>query len=201
MSTSVFVDLGSHNGQTILKAIEVFPDCVAYHGVEPIQGLADCSEASIPAEYREKVTITRAAVDALPSGTQITLASMVEDLTWTRLGSSLLPDKSQNAKREVVVLCLDVSWFLEELELLFPEARVILKIDIEGKEYDILDRLLDTGFLQRRVDLLFVEWHWHKTKTISEERHWKLLGRLNAAGFPLTGHSSKDEFWSGEWGL
>lgn len=42
-------------------------------------------------------------------------------------------------------------------------ADIVLKIDIEGSEYAVLQRLLHSGVLCRRVTDLFVEWHEQST--------------------------------------
>ena len=53
-----------------------------------------------------------------------------------------------------LVSCFDLaSWLLRVRE------RVILKMDIEGAEYTLLPRLIETGAIAL-IDLLLIEWHW-----------------------------------------
>lgn len=194
MSTA-FVDLGAHNGQTIIKALHQFPQCEHYYAVEPLGYLITEARRKLPEGAETKVSFCQCAVDALPAGEESSEVTLYEDLAGSRQGSSLLIDKQLNKRKESKITCLDVNFYFSTI--VGRNCSLILKIDIEGKEYDVLDRLLSTGFLTERVDKLFVEWHWYKTRSISKDRHWDLIARLNSAGFPLTGHSSKDEFWSG----
>jgi len=48
-----------------------------------------------------------------------------------------------------------VSWMKESLDL--KKEFVILKLDIEGTEYDIISKLFETGFY-KKIDALLVEW-------------------------------------------
>ncbi len=51
------------------------------------------------------------------------------------------------------VPCIDFSAWLSRLN-----KHVVLKVDIEGAEYELLERLLDTG-ADQYVDELLIEWH------------------------------------------
>lgn len=193
-----FVDIGAHTGQTIIKAMQEFPYCKHYYAVEPMQYHIAAAKTAVGKVRKGKeppVSFCQAALDVLTEGRAKEVREFYEDLGGSRQGSTLLSDKRVNQKRKIEVPCLDVDFYFKNY--VDRAYKLILKIDIEGKEYDILEHLLSNGFLTARVIRLFVEWHWHKTKTISEARHWNLVKELNAAGFPVTGHSSKDEFWVG----
>lgn len=53
--------------------------------------------------------------------------------------------------------CLDLSKFI--LEECRDADTIVLKMDIEGAEYDVLDRLVQTDALAR-VNELYIEYHW-----------------------------------------
>ena len=56
----------------------------------------------------------------------------------------------------VDVECIDVvSWMEENID--FEKEFVILKLDIEGTEYEVVSKLLSTGFY-KKIDALLVEW-------------------------------------------
>jgi FkbM family methyltransferase len=81
----------------------------------------------------------------------------------------------------VVVKTIDLSrWIQAELH---PDDPILLKLDIEGAEYDTLEKLILDGTLHR-VKHLFVEWHWWKIG-IPQDRHAHVLGALNAAGISV----------------
>jgi hypothetical protein len=52
------------------------------------------------------------------------------------------------------VRCFDIAEFIAQL----PETDIVLKLDVEGAEYDILQRLRECG-LDERLTLVLVEWH------------------------------------------
>ena len=187
-----FVDIGSHNGQTILKAIQTIPDCDIYIGIEPVISLIEQSKKRIPSEYKDKVIFVNLAIDCLDS--DMKMSTFYEDINPAQLGSSLISDKIITKKREIEVLSFDVLFFFDVFLKKYSE--IILKIDIEGKEYDILEKLLTTNILKERVKKLYIEWHWYKTSSISEDRHKKLVLDLNNIGVIVTGDSKKDEFYN-----
>ena len=73
-----------------------------------------------------------------------------------------------------------------------------MKIDIEGKEYDLLNNLIDTGAISY-IDKIYCEWHYHKmrgykkNKKKFQKKHDSLVSKLNDLGFKLTGHNLDDE--------
>lgn len=189
----IFLDIGAHNGQTILKAFKKFPDCQYYIGIEPIESLVIKARKSIPLEYRQRAIIFNLALDSQKNPFQY--IDFYEDVGSNKLGSSILIDKNTVKKSKIKVLSVDILYFFN---LLFQNnEEIILKIDIEGKEYDILEKILTTKFLQTHVKKFFIEWHWHKTKTIPQARHDQVVHALNKIGIQVTGDSKKDQFYDG----
>lgn len=70
-------------------------------------------------------------------------------------GSSILPQgEDADPEKSVMVEVVDIVAFLEELD---RDVR-ILKMDIEGAEWEVLHRLMDHPILSR-IDCIFVETH------------------------------------------
>lgn len=68
------------------------------------------------------------------------------------LGSTIMEAKIQGAENEAkTVHCVDI------LNII-PDQPFVLKLDAEGAEYDILERLIQSG-KHELVDRLYVEWH------------------------------------------
>jgi FkbM family methyltransferase len=62
----------------------------------------------------------------------------------------------ENFKRTVDVSCIDLSEFIRKH---FVETdKIIVKMDIEGSEYDTLERLIETNVIDY-IDEIYVEWH------------------------------------------
>jgi FkbM family methyltransferase len=74
----------------------------------------------------------------------------------------------------VKVRTIDLSSWIREHTKRFNY--VILKLDVEGAEYDILEKMIRDRTIHR-VKHLFVEWHWNRVG-ISRERHEELLRAL-----------------------
>ncbi len=74
----------------------------------------------------------------------------------------------------ITVSCFDFSQFLTR----FAEP-VVVKMDIEGAEYDILDKMIADG-TDRKVSFLMVEWHDHKCgdEPAYRDRRLDILDRL-----------------------
>lgn len=83
----------------------------------------------------------------------------------TGMGSSVIPlekwdpwgnGNREHFKRTVDVPCIDFSEFIKNHFL--KTDKIIVKMDIEGSEYDTLERLIETGVIDY-IDELTVEWH------------------------------------------
>ena len=63
-------------------------------------------------------------------------------------------------------------------------SRVIVRIDIEGAEYDIIEALFQRGLVCDRIDVMVVEFHYSKFKNSSlpADIDTQIRGRLAACG-------------------
>lgn len=79
------------------------------------------------------------------------------------------------------VKTVDLShWIANELSTDF----LLLKLDVEGAEYDILEKMLADGTVGQ-VRHLFIEWHWWKVG-IPRQRHEALVHALAEFGIPVS---------------
>ncbi|MEI2422669.1 FkbM family methyltransferase, partial [Arthrospira platensis SPKY2] len=74
----------------------------------------------------------------------------------------------------ITVDCIDLSAFISQVSQIYP--KIILKLDVEGAEYDILEKMVQERTV-RHIDKLYCEFHWHKVN-IPKERHDKLITKL-----------------------
>ena len=78
-------------------------------------------------------------------------------------------NKTRNSK---IVNTIDFSaWLLKR-----TEKRIVVKMNIEGAEYTVLPHLIRTGAI-RRIEKLYVDWHWKKCK-IKELEHKSLIKKI-----------------------
>ena len=78
---------------------------------------------------------------------------------WGDLGCTL--DKTKKEKLDLenprIVDCIDISNFLDSF---IDNEYIILKLDIEGSEYEVINHLIDTGRINK-IKELCVEFHDH----------------------------------------
>jgi len=190
----IFLDIGAHRGQTLLKAMEELPPFDWYIGVEPIPEMTDKIKALLK-DRKETYTIIPLALDKLKDDTRQIKTTFYFDPKNT-MGSSLCKDKKMTRQTEIEVTCMDIRHFFRNTFISGDE--ITLKVDVEGKEYDLFEALLDAHLLPGYVKKIYCEWHWYKVKSLNKEIHNRVLKRLNKLGYNLTGHSSKDEFFKGQ---
>lgn len=72
------------------------------------------------------------------------------------------------------VPCIDLSAFIRDASERYD--RIVLKLDVEGAEYDILEKLLKEGTI-RHVERLYCEFHSHKMQ-LEPGRHERVFDAL-----------------------
>jgi FkbM family methyltransferase len=190
----IFLDIGTHNGQTLVIAKNKYPDFDLFVGVEPVESLCQKAIGKV-GELDGNFKIFNRALD-YQSEPMREIIFYEEVNGNNKLGSSILKDKRMKKQKEIKVKCQDIRDFFEELNIT-NEDYIIMKIDVEGKEYDILHGMIKHELINM-VDELYIEWHWHKVESITEERHLNIVRSLNELGFKVTGDSKKDEFYCGK---
>lgn len=157
----LFIDCGGYDGCSSLKFMMNNPefDCVTF---EP--------NPTLWPYYQDAPTFLIKKAAYIHDGeVKFTLDSLDED------GSSLIKNKRidytgrvQNKQFPTITAqCVDIARFIQDCEPHYD--RIILKMDIEGAEYDILDRLIEKNLLGS-IDKLYCEFHWQKCG-ISKKRH------------------------------
>jgi len=104
------------------------------------------------------------------------------DNSKKKLGSSLIKGKRVVNGGSVKVICVDLlKWIQKNVN---SQNHNILKMDIEGAEYDVLPYLLNNG-IEEYIDEFFVEFHGGKTpnRNIEFENKFKLRSDYTDWGF------------------
>ena len=71
---------------------------------------------------------------------------------------------------------------LEKIHLIIPDSKKLIKMDVEGSEYEVLEQMLEKQLLcKTRIDKMSIEWHLNKLmgeynvtfdqKTVERYRH------------------------------
>ena len=86
-------------------------------------------------------------------------------------GSSLNKDSLSLGQKSVTIASLDILTLFRGLHIKETDL-VLLKMDIEGSEFDIVRRLLVSGVLYSLIDVIMVEWHHNAAFVFGHPKHF-----------------------------
>ncbi|MGW8324094.1 MAG: FkbM family methyltransferase [Desulfobacterales bacterium] len=94
--------------------------------------------------------------------------------------SSLYKDKRGISEIYVIVKTIDFAKHIIEQSKKYE--KIVVKMDIEGAEYEVVEHLIETGAIDH-IDTMYVEWHWYNTKMGMKKdarklRHRTLISNL-----------------------
>lgn len=166
----LFIDCGGFDGCSALKFLLSFPefDAVTF---EPNPDLWHYYD-ELPTRLIKKAVHTYDGyvsfrIDAIDGDGSSLIESKVVDFH----------QKMSNDESPLIsVPCADLSAFVAEKAIEYD--KIVLKLDVEGAEYDILDKMLEEGTLSL-VDQLYCEFHYDRID-IEPERHRAILARSRA---------------------
>jgi FkbM family methyltransferase len=168
---NVFIDLGFNKGQSVDFFYKLIPDCIDYeiHAFEPDPSNFSAFEKFNNVNFYKKAAWT-------------TDGTVKFYLGSNSFASTINSSKITNIKQDryIDVECLDISKFI--VSNFKKDDYIILKIDIEGAEYDLLNHMLSTNCLEY-IDDLFVEFHLNKITNVTSQQHNELIDKLQKLGF------------------
>jgi FkbM family methyltransferase len=162
---NVFIDLGTHYGQGLREFMAKYQmdSTWTIHTFEanPI------THTKFKKEYYSDIPFVVShwcAVGAYDGTIEMNLETPPNE-DETGMGSSVIPleqwdpwgnGNREQFKRAVKVPCKNLAKFI--MDNFSKEDRIVIKMDIEGSEYDTLDKMIETGVIDY-VNDLYVEWH------------------------------------------
>ncbi len=185
----IFIDLGAYDGDTITKAMSMYHDFDKFYGFEPDPD--NFKKLSNNFSDNKKVLIFNKA--AYISNQNLKFFHHIDHGKRTDAyeGGTLESTKRNVSKDNyTTVQSIDFSEFIQSNFSI--NDQIILKIDIEGTEYELLNHLINKGTI-KYIDKIFCEWHKHKIK-INLDQHEALINKLRGLGFNITGDNEFDEF-------
>lgn len=169
----VFIDAGAYTGDTVELFFKgemgINPEgyvCYAFEPVEKFSKRWNELSSKYPVTFIQKAVWIRNEIK--------------EFAIVGRLGSTLIEEQKgfKDSTKKFMVECVDISSWVSQFD------KFILKLDVEGAEYEILEKMLDDGTINK-VEHLIIEFHYDR-RPGSKERHKKLLGRLKQLNIPMT---------------
>ncbi|KKL11129.1 hypothetical protein LCGC14_2548900 [marine sediment metagenome] len=203
-----YIDIGAYDGELLSEIIDKFPIYDRYIAFESVPEL--CNRIKKRFKNSEKVSVIQKAVSTIDLKDQKFYVCYCAERGGCKgkgkeigTGSSLLKTKGTGNLNKKVFIRVETIDFSKYIVSNFEkEDDIILKIDIEGKEYDVLEHMIETGSIFY-INKIYCEWHYHKIKKHwdnyhniklkNKKRHDKLIKKLNNLGFKLTGKNTVDE--------
>ena len=183
----IFIDLGAYTGDTLRIALEVYKHFDRFYAFEPFSASFEVLKETFVG--REEIILYNAAADVTTGQKKLYLQS-AHDLC-PNAGHSLLSGKS-NVREDTfeIVASVDFSTFVTSTFSM--SDTIVLKIDIEGMEYDLLAKMIDDESI-RYINKIFCEWHATRAN-IGKRRHKEIIKRLRKCGLDVSGVNRRDEF-------
>ena len=181
-----FIDCGAHCGESILRARQQFGYDITILSFEAVPSLAE----ELSKLYIEDplVTICNAAVYVEDGLIDFNVCPAFTD------GSSVLSTLNNNhLARKISVPCFDLSsWLRTSFE---SDDYIILKLDIEGAEYDVLEKMIADNTI-RLVNELWGEWHYgHIVENLSAREKQVFDARVNNLDIKLKELNMELRLW------
>jgi FkbM family methyltransferase len=165
---NVFLDLGTHFGQGLRNFIARFNmnETWITHTFEANPITYDTFKTQY--HMRTPWVISHNTAVSDHNGTIIVNLESFDNGDKTGQGTSVVDMSQWNPWRDgttsdhfihkAEVECIDLSDFI--VNNFSKNDNIIIKMDIEGSEYDTLERMIETGSIEY-VNVLVVEWHSH----------------------------------------
>lgn len=179
----IFIDGGAYRGKSVDKAFRIIDNIDLVYTFEP----HPYYYKKIKEKFKDNDNIKciNKALDIENGNGKL----YIHQKGWKAEGHTLMKSKIDLKDDYKEIETIDIIDFTDEIK----DNQIILKLDIEGKEYDILEKLIETNYIDY-IDTIYCEWHYHKVESISKKRHNKLIKELQDYGFDLNGDNKHDEF-------
>lgn len=171
----IYIDLGCHNGDSIIDFYEgkfgsyskefIESRDIRAIGIDPLSNY-EKELSEISNEYGTKII---KAVVSNYSG-----KATLSEHPKTDISSSIRPEKP-NYDNGIFyeVDCIRFSDFIKDYD------DVLVRMDIEGEEYNVLDDLIETGEI-KRIKYIEIEFHAHRLQKKHMSKYYKRGGDIIA---------------------
>ena len=171
----VMVNCGGHNGDSLKRFKELYDtnDEYSYHTFEANPSFFGCY-----GDFKDHV-LWMNAVWTEDCKKKFYISNELRASGKGAYDSTLMEDKAKDhhylkLDEYMDVDCVDFSWWVKEY--LLPDDFNVLKIDIEGAEYDVLGKMIREKTLDY-FNFMLIEWHWDKCN-IPHRVHIDVINKL-----------------------
>ena len=185
----VFLDGGFNKGESLDHFINIVPDAHEWeiHAFEPDDRVTENFD-----NYKDKfdnIVFHKEAIWTTNDGVKFYFAN-------TPYGNTIIKEKTTggiNENNSKMLPSIDLAEFIKTN--FKKNDYIILKLDIEGAEYKLLQHLYDDNEVVDYIDDLFVEFHHHKViKSLRENEHDDIIKLYKGLGFENVDIAWEKEF-------
>lgn len=157
---NIFFDLGTHYGQGMRHFIKKYQMDRSWK-IHTFEANPRTFKKFIDNEFKQTpwVVASNVAISDHNGTLNLSGESYLTE-KGTGQGSSVIPLDKWNTNQKFIyqdtVKCIDFSQYI--LDNTSEGDFVVCKMDIEGSEYDVLEKMISDGSIDRITDL-YVEWH------------------------------------------
>lgn len=168
MSRSVYIDLGANKGDTVAAYLQQNPSASVF-AFEPNPKLAEILRRRF-AEHAA-VSVLGAACWIMDGTTRFYIGhDESSTLIEGKAHNPQFPQFDIDYRNHTIVRTIDFArWMIENFS---QDNDIVVKMDIEGSEYKVLQRLLDTDAIDL-VREIRCEWHWNRYP-VSRDEHERI---------------------------
>lgn len=165
---NIYIDAGGFSGDTVELFLEKYPDAKKFD--------IFCFEPNPEMHHYHK----NKGYKFFPFAVWIKECELMFYLAKNKIGSTLMKSKkNQKIVNSVQVKAIDISCWIKSN---FSESdNIVMKMDIEGAEYDVLDHMVENGSISY-IKELFVDWHSKKMKNFNHDKYKHMLKTLKNLG-------------------
>jgi FkbM family methyltransferase len=176
MARKIYIDLGANRGSTIRNFRRENADFIVF-GFEPTPALVQ----GLRSEFRgtdSNVHIMEYAAWIHDGIVNFYFGADSDQSSTAIIGKRDTPGWQIDYKVPYRAAAIDFDrWFRENTS---DDDYIIIKMDVEGAEYKLLRRMLDSGSI-KRVKEARIEWHWNRYPLeVTEAQHNMLREQLAA---------------------
>jgi FkbM family methyltransferase len=187
---NIFLDLGTHYGQGLrefrdrfgmnetweIYTFEANPETFNIFVRDHLQQIPNVKAYNAAvSDHNGTITVNlETPPNEGDTGQGTSVISMDEWNPW-----GLADGEDTHFKRQEEIPCFDFSSFIQEN--FTKEDNIIIKMDIEGSEYDVLEKMVADGTLEY-VNHISVEWHsrFFRNQEETQKREEQLLEKLKS---------------------
>lgn len=158
----IFIDCGCHKGQSIIEAQRKFGNDIEIFGFEALPILA----YSLQQQYKNNIFVNVDWKAVWSSNSELDIHAPTKGASWS---SSAYKRWEYSFTHKVPSIDLS-QWIQDNFD---KNDYIILKLDVEGAEYEVLSKMIDDGTVDY-INEFYGEWYDNKIDNLPKDKIQKI---------------------------